>query len=85
MLICGIRHGLSSCAPSATLVGNGTCARGSFHFLLFALLDDLVFAMIGGWNVVGGADSSGVGGKDVGSTHSSWERSVEADEIALDE
>ena len=35
--------------------------------------------------MVGGADSSGVGGKDVGSTHSPWERSVEADEIALDE
>ena len=62
VLICGIRRDLSSYTPSATLDGNGTCpTRGSFHFLLFALPDDLVFATIEGGNAVGGADSSGVG------------------------
>ena len=86
MLTCGIRRGLSSCVPSATLDGNGTCAtRGSFRFLLFALLDDLVFAIIGSGNEVGGADSSGVGGIGVRSTHSSSSRSVEVDEIVRDE
>ena len=62
VLICGMRRGLSSCVPSATLDGNGTCAcaRTSFRFLLFALLDDIVFAIIGGGNAEGGADSSGV-------------------------
>ena len=72
--------------PSATLDRNGTCAtRGSFRSLLFALLDKLVFAIIGGGNAVGGADSSGVGGIGVGSTHSSSSRSVEVDEIVRDE
>ena len=86
LLICGIRRGLSSCAPSATLDENGACtctSRGHLRFLLFALLDDLVFAMIGagGGNAVGGADSSGVGGTGIGSNHSSssghseWTRS----------
>ena len=37
-----------------------TC--GSFRFLLFALLGDLVFTMIAGGNVVGTEDSSSVGG-----------------------
>ena len=86
VLICGIRRGLSSCVPSATLDGNGTCAtRGAFRFLLFVLLDDLVFAIMGGGNAVGGADSRGVGGIGVGSTHSSSSRSVEEDEIVRDE
>ena len=71
--------------PSATLVGNGTCARGSFRFLLFALLDDSVFAMIGGGSAVRRVDSSGVGGVGVGSTHSLSSRSVEADEIVRDD
>ena len=86
VLICGIRRGLSSCVPSATLDGNGTCAtRGSFRFLLFVLLDDLVFAIIGGGNAVGGAESRGVGGIGVGSTHSSSSRSTEVDEIVREE
>jgi hypothetical protein len=63
-----------------TLDGNGTCARASLRLRLFALLDDLVFAIIGGGNA-GGAVSSGVGGIGVGSTHSSSSRSVESDEI----
>ena len=83
-----MRRDLSSCVPSATLDGNGmsTCtwARGSSRFLLFAL-DNLVFAIIGGGKAVGGADSSGVGGIGVGSTHSSSSRSLEADEVVLDE
>ena len=49
------------------------------------LPDDLVFAMIGGGNAVGGMDSRGVGGIGVGSTHSSSLRSIEADEIVRDE
>jgi hypothetical protein len=36
--------------PSAMLDGNGRCARTSLRFRLFALLDDLVFAIIGGGN-----------------------------------
>ena len=83
-----MRRDLSSCVPSATLDGNGmsTCtwARGSSRFLLFAL-DNLVFAIIGGGTAVGGADSSGVGGIGVESTHSSSSRSLEADEVVLDE
>ena len=79
VLICGTRRGLSSCVPSATLHGNGTCARASLRFLLLALLDDLVLA-IGGGNT-GGAVSSGVASIGVGSTHSSSSRSAESDEI----
>jgi hypothetical protein len=62
-----LRRGLSSCTPSATVDGNGTCARSSLRFLLLALPDDLVFAMIGGGNAVG-AGSSSVDGMGVGST-----------------
>ena len=63
VLICGMRHGLSSCIPSATLYGNSTWAtRGSFRFLLFALLGELVLTMIGGRNAVDGADSRDIGG-----------------------
>ena len=86
VLICGIRRSLSSCAPSTTLDGNDTCTtRGSFRFLLFALLDGLVFAMMGSVKAIGGAGSSGAGGMGVGSTHSSSSRSVEADEIVRNE
>ena len=68
VLICGIRHGLSSCTPSATLYGNSTWAtRDSFRFLLFTLLGDLVLTMIGGRNAVDGANLRGVGGIGVGS------------------
>ena len=59
--------------------------RTSFRFLHFALLDDLVFEIIGGGKAVGGADSSGVGSIGVGSTHSSSSRSVEADGIVRDD
>ena len=41
--------------------------------------------MIGGGNAVGVADSSGIDGIGVGSTHSSSSRSVDVDEIVRDE
>jgi hypothetical protein len=44
--ICGTRGGRSSYAPSA-LEQNRTCARASLQSRLLALLDDLIFAMIG--------------------------------------
>ena len=47
-----------------------------FPLHTLALLDDLVFAMIGGGNTVGEADLRGVGGIGVGSTLSSSSRSV---------
>ncbi|KAF8269969.1 hypothetical protein EI94DRAFT_1798656 [Lactarius quietus] len=69
-------------APSTALDGNGTCARCSFRFRLFVLLDDLLFAMIaGGGGNAGGEGSSSVGGIGVGSIHSSSSRSAESDDI----
>ena len=71
--------------PRSTGNGTCTCARTSFRLLHFALLDDLVFEIIGGGKAVGGAVSSSVGGIGVGSTHSSSSRSFEADEIVCDD
>lgn len=48
VLIRGTRQGMSSCTLSASLNKNSTRAwvpRGSCRFLLFAFLNDLVFAM----------------------------------------
>ena len=73
VLICGTRRGLSSCAPSATLDGNSTCARASLCFLLLALLDDFVLAIGGG--------NTGRAGIGVGSTYSSSSKSAESEEI----
>ena len=56
---------------------------GSLRSPLFALLDDLVLAMIRGGNAVGGADSSVVGGMGVVSTRSSFSRSAESDDIVV--
>ena len=52
-----------------------------FPFPTLRALDNLVFAMIGDENAIGGADSSGVGGMGVKSNHSLSSRSAESDEI----